>query len=638
MLVPRPSPDLLQPLPSALYNGHVLVGPFDAFDLDLGTQLNWHPSPSSGGVSLAVAGSSIVIAGGLTFVHGTPAVHVAALDKDLAPVVGFQSGLSDPDPAQNSFRGLALVGNRIAVIGRLVGPGGPSHMFALSKANGTVSWTAPSTPSTFPSAITVDPSTNNAYVGYGSNTASLQRYHLFGTGFTLDGTFAPTFDADDGRPEVTALTWTGGHLYVGGIFSAVNGTARQGLARFDAAGTLDPWAPKPITELHAPVGATIEVQPDSFLEVGDKVVVTGAFHYLIPIPGGGGGYAYGPPGVRVYSAATGALVRPTDGLSWYGYVGSNAAFGVTEVDDVVYVGLAYDGMAAFDANTFDYLPYLSVRTTGPASNAIYAVAARPAGGASLLSATAASNGDPSLVLGGVVPTWKHHTASNVLELGQGALNSDDTAPVASSITNRPRTGSMAGALVPWAVSWTGKDTGGSGITRYEIGQSRSGGPWSMMNVSLRSAAFNVMLNPGSTYRFRIRPVDRAGNMGAWAYGSTFHVTGVAQSSARRALPRQVGRPPSRRSGGVERRGARRRPGRPSAIRSPGGRSRGWDSAAPNRGKVQLFVNGKLKKTVDLRSSATQARTDRLVGVVLDVSETNGDDQGPRNGAPAPRGH
>ena len=242
-----------------------------------------------------------MIAGGLTFVHGTPAVHVAALDKDLAPVVGFQSGLSDPDPAQNSFRGLALVGNRIAVIGRLVGPGGPSHMFALSKANGTVSWTAPSTPSTFPSAITVDPSTNNAYVGYGSNTASLQRYHLFGTGFTLDGTFAPTFDADDSRPEVTALTWTGGHLYVGGIFSAVNGNGEAGARQFRCRRHPRCVGAETVDRAPHAAGRHIDILPDRVPRGRRQDRRTGRFRLLVP--------------TRVAATAT---VRPARGARVFG--------------------------------------------------------------------------------------------------------------------------------------------------------------------------------------------------------------------------------------------------------------------------------------------------------------------------------
>ena len=171
-LTPQRSPDLAQPLPTELYAGHILVGSFDAFDIDTGVQLNWHPSPSSGFVSVAVAGSSIAIVGALTFLHGTAAVHVAALDKNLAPVVGFQSGLSVPDSSQDSFRGLALDGLRVVVIGRLLGPGGATHMVALDKKSGNVTWSAPSSPTTFPTSIAVNPSTGAAYVGmgFGSNT------------------------------------------------------------------------------------------------------------------------------------------------------------------------------------------------------------------------------------------------------------------------------------------------------------------------------------------------------------------------------------------------------------------------------------------------------------------------------------
>jgi hypothetical protein len=189
------SPDLLQPLPSALYDGHILVGPFDAFDLDIGSPLNWHPSPSSGMVTLAVTGSMIVIVGEATFVQGIPAFHVVALDRDLAPVIGFQSGLWTPHPSLDWFRGLALDGDQIIVIGQLLGPGGASHMIALDKTTGAVEWTAPTTETTFAFTLTVDPSTEAVYLGLdgGADGKVLRRYLRAGIGFTQDASFTPTF-------------------------------------------------------------------------------------------------------------------------------------------------------------------------------------------------------------------------------------------------------------------------------------------------------------------------------------------------------------------------------------------------------------------------------------------------------------
>src|SRR5439155_4526747 len=311
----------------------------------------WHPSPSSGTVTLAVAGSTIVIVGESTFLHGTRAFHVAALDRDLAPIVGFHSGLlTDGPSAQDWFRGLALDGNRIVVIGRLLGPAGASHLIALDKSTGDVAWTAPSSPTTFPYSLAVDPATGAAYVGFGGNAGTfLRRYVLNGSGFEQDLAFAPAFvDIYDGFPLVSALSWIGSRLYVGGDFKSIDGQARQSLARFGVDGSLDAWAPKLVDEMAVPTGATIDLMPDSFLEVGGNVVASGRFQYKTS-----GGYMYGPPGVRVYSATTSALIRPLDGKSWYGNAGSyEGGDGAAAIDGIVYVALGINGIGAFDATTF----------------------------------------------------------------------------------------------------------------------------------------------------------------------------------------------------------------------------------------------------------------------------------------------
>jgi hypothetical protein len=607
-LAAAPSPDLIQPLPSTLYNGHLLVGPFDAFDLDTGSQVGgWHPSPSSGSVTLSVAGSTIVIVGGATFLKGSPAFHVLALDRDLAPIAGFQSGLLTPDPSEDWFRGLALEGDRIVVVGQLLGPSGASHMIALDKATGAVTWTAPSTPTTFPFSLAVDPATGAAYVGFEGDAGTfLRRYTPNGGGFQLDGSFAPAFVSDGGFPAVTAMAWIGGRLYVGGVFTSIDGQSRQGLARFGADGSLDTWAPQLVDEIGAPAGAEVEAVPNSFLEVGGNVIVAGRFNYVIPAPGGS--LIYGPPTVRAYSIADASLVRPLDGKPWYGENGADPGYGMAAIDGVVYVAHGNSGIVAFDATTFDYLPFLSVRTfPGWGSNAVYAIAARTTTGsvtdAGVQTATAATS---ALVFGGVIPTWHNHTASNVLEVGTGALNSDHTAPTASAITNRPQNGgTAAGSSVPWTIGWIGKDLGGAGVGRYELARSRNGGTWTLVSVNLLKASASVGLTPGSNYRFRVRAIDRAGNVGAWAYGTTFKVTAVQQSSS---LVRYRGSWATVTGsttwwGGSARMSTAKGA---TATFTFTGRSIAWVSLkAPKRGKAYVYINGSLKATVDLYSAATQ---------------------------------
>jgi len=599
------SPDLDQPLPSALYAGHVLVGPFDAFDLDTGAAVSgWHPSPSSGSVTLAVAGASVVIVGEATFVKGQDAFHVAALDRDLAPVVGFQSGLFPP-PSDDWFRGLVLANDRLVLAGRFWTSEGRSHLVALDKATGAVEWTASSASGTHPFSITVDPTSQALYVGFDFAPGSaIKRYLPTADGFTPDDTFAPTLLGLGGAwPHVTALSWIDGRLYAGGQFSSVDGQAREGLARFGTDGILDGWAPKLVKEMGAPAGAPIEIVPIAFQEVGDKTVVTGRFNYYVPVPGGGGSYTYGPPGVRIYASTSGALIRPLDKVSWFGSTYGDWGYGMDVLDDVLYVAFGSSGIIAFDATTFDYLPFLSIRTfPGWGGNAIYDVSARPAAPATAGLATAAAP-DLSLVVGGQLSNWKAHTASNVLELGQGALSSDRSAPSTSAVTDRPRTGAFVGGAAPWTIAWSGKDTGGAGVARYELARSLNGGAWTMVDVNVKSTASSVVLRPASTYRFRVRAIDRVGNIGAWAYGVTFKVSAVSQAST--SVRYGGSWSPSTSStwwGGTAKSSSAK--GSTAAF-TFSGRSVSWVSLkAPSRGKAYVYVNGVLKATVDLYASTT----------------------------------
>jgi hypothetical protein len=601
------SSTLEQPLPSALYDGHILVGPFDAFDLDSGATIaGWHPSPSSGSVTAAVAGPTIAIVGDATFIHGRRAFHVAALDRDLAPVDGFDSGLLTPSPSDDWFRQLALDGDQLVVVGRLRDAEGAGHLAALDKTTGDVDWMAHSDNSTHPWAVTVDPVTGDAYVGHVFDPGTrIERYVRSGGVFQLDPDFTPALAGIDGAASyVTALAWIGGRLYAGGGFTSIDGQPREGLARFGVDGSLDDWAPGLLTEMAVPAGSSVEVQPIAFIEVGGRVVVTGRFDYLTPIPGGGGSTGHPLPVVRVYSATTGALVRPLDGASWFGN-DAYQAYGSALLDGVVYVALGGSGIGAFDATSFDYLPYLSVRTfAGWGSNEIYAVAARSVDTTAALSRRAAATAGTSIVVGGVVPTWKAHTASNVVELKPGALNSDHAAPSVSGVVDRPRAASVVGSAAPWTIGWTGKDTGGSGVARYEVARSLNGGGWTTVDVDVPSAAAAVTVIPGSTYRFRVRAVDHAGNVGGWSYGATFRVSAVQQSStsvhyrgtwstSMSASTWWGGSAKSSSSKGA------------TASLTFSGRSIAWVGLkAANRGKAYVYVNGVLKATVDLRSTTT----------------------------------
>ena len=395
----HPDPELAYPLPSTLYAGRYLVGGYDAFDLEAGAPVaGWHPAPSAAPRTTIVVGSSIVFSGGFTFLHGVAANHVAALDRDLAPIPGFVSGLVDtmtswlPD-----VQALGIADGRVVVVGDLQGEFGQAPVVALDAATGAVDWAdaEPASPmqSTKGLSLAVDPETDAFYVGierFGAGVDigdALTRYVATASGFAVDPTFSHQFGAIEVgyRPTVTGLDVIGGRLYVGGQFGSIDGQARQTVARFGADGTLDAWAPAVLDETASPDG-TMGGQPRSFVETGDSVVVGGSFYsYPPPIPG----WPVSPMpfaatlAVLVYSADTGARVRPIGSNdAWFchptGYGFCEGAYDMALVDDTIYVALGRNGIAALDSTTFDYLPSRSIRTqAGWGNSAIYAIAARP---------------------------------------------------------------------------------------------------------------------------------------------------------------------------------------------------------------------------------------------------------------------
>ena len=136
-----------------------------------------------------------------------------------------------------------------------------------------------------------------------------------------------------------------------------------------------------------------------------------------------------------------------------------------------------------------------------------------------------------------------------------------------------------------------------------MARSRNGGAWTTVNVNIKSASAGVLVSPGSTYRFRVRAIDRASNIGAWAYSATFKVTAYQQSSSR---VRYSGRWSTSTStswwGGSAKSSTSK--GSTASLTFTG-RSIGWVALrGPTRGKAYVYINGVLKATVDLRSTST----------------------------------
>ncbi len=171
-----------------------------------------------------------------------------------------------------------------------------------------------------------------------------------------------------------------------------------------------------------------------------------------------------------------------------------------------------------------------------------------------------------------------------------------TAPVSSSIV-----GGLTSGRAPIHLSWSGADER-SGIARYDVARSTDGGAWSTPSI-VTSASQTPSLTAGYRYQFRVRAVDRAGNLGGWRYGTSFRLSAVSQSAA---SVRYAGTWATSTStvwwGGTAR--ASSRAGSTVTYRFTG-KSIAWVGLKGlGRGKANVYINGVLKGTIDLYSATT----------------------------------
>jgi hypothetical protein len=187
---------------------------------------------------------------------------------------------------------------------------------------------------------------------------------------------------------------------------------------------------------------------------------------------------------------------------------------------------------------------------------------------------------------------------------------DRVAPVTRSLSAHvsPAGASVDGATVPIALAWAATEAT-SGVARYEVRRSTDGRAWSGVTSSLRVAALTARVAPGHTYRFSVRAIDKAGNVGAWTNGATLRVT-ATQQSASSVRYRRTWRTVSAMGywGGTARTSTAA--GATASVTFTG-RSFAWVGVkGPGRGRARVSVDGRVVATVDLK--ATSTRYERLV--------------------------
>jgi hypothetical protein len=202
--------------------------------------------------------------------------------------------------------------------------------------------------------------------------------------------------------------------------------------------------------------------------------------------------------------------------------------------------------------------------------------------------------------------WSREKGDRIWRAGYDPLG-DRKRPTVSTLRVTPAGGSWLTTTMNSRISWAGRDSG-SGLQRYTVQVSKNGGGWVTLALPSRLAtSVTKKLTFGSTYRFRVRAKDRAGNTGAWTY------SGIVK-------PRKYddGTSAATWSAGWSRVASAGSVGGFVRTTGVGGRSATFTFTGygvgllaprgPNLGFAQVYVDGALKATIDLSAaSATPSR-------------------------------
>lgn len=180
-----------------------------------------------------------------------------------------------------------------------------------------------------------------------------------------------------------------------------------------------------------------------------------------------------------------------------------------------------------------------------------------------------------------------------------------TTPKVAMRTGLPLEGPSATQRLLVTVSWTGADTG-SGIAGYDVARSYDGGAYATIASATTATSINWTMTPGHNYHFRVRAVDKAGNVGSWVTTSTWYPVLTQNSSASLVFTGAWATSADPSSSG----------GSTNASSTAGdnvsytfnGRAIGWvTTLGAATGEVQVWVDGVLVTSVDTVAAATTYR-------------------------------
>lgn len=161
------------------------------------------------------------------------------------------------------------------------------------------------------------------------------------------------------------------------------------------------------------------------------------------------------------------------------------------------------------------------------------------------SATQPTHGTVVIPVGGANVTYKPNagfvgTDTFTYKANDGTVDSnsatvtvhvgaDATKPVVTAPFQTITSQIVGTTTVKVHFTWTGSDVG-LGIKNYEFWQSTDGGAFVKVKTTTDQFA-NIQMTRNHTYRLRVRAIDKAGNIGAFATGPTLRFTRYEETSA-----------------------------------------------------------------------------------------------------------
>jgi hypothetical protein len=182
----------------------------------------------------------------------------------------------------------------------------------------------------------------------------------------------------------------------------------------------------------------------------------------------------------------------------------------------------------------------------------------------------------------------------------------DTSPPNTTPPVQRIVGGTVGPTVPVSLTWSGTDKGW-GIASYKLQQSINGGAWKTISLpKAKTTTITRQLGIGTSYRFRVRATDKAGNVGAWDYGPAFTPRAVSESSGTITYTKAWTIDPDPTALGAKL--AESGVANATARYTFRGRDVAWlAERGPGHGTAKVYVDGKLIKVVDLEAGVDQPR-------------------------------